>query len=83
LVDNRLLVVSEAQDLVVELSHEALIRAWKPLCDIVEGQREFFIWHRRLRVFMSAAASPDTDKDLLHDHTLSRRRGGSRNIPVD
>ena len=81
LVDNRLLVVSEAQDPVVELSHEALIRAWKPLCDIVAGEREFLIWHRRLQVFMSAGAAPDAGEDLLHGHTLSEAQAWLKKHP--
>ena len=50
---------------VVELAHEALIRAWPPLRSWLDHDREFLLWRQRLGILRDEAQRAPADPELL------------------
>ena len=74
LADARLLVTSyddATGDETAEVAHEALIRHWNRLRAWLDEDREFLLWHQRLRAALeSYAANPADDGTLLRGSLL-------------
>lgn len=79
LADAHLLVTgrNEATDEeVIDLVHEALIRAWSRLSKWIEDDRTFLIWRERLRALMSISAASKYEKStLLRGGLLTEAKG--------
>jgi WD40 repeat protein len=74
LADARLLVTSHDDatgDETAEVAHEALIRHWDRLRAWLDEDREFLLWHQRLRAALESYASdPGDDGTLLRGSLL-------------
>ncbi len=66
--DARLLVVGRDEasgEETVELAHEALIRSWPELREMLENDRRFLLWRQRLRFLLDEWARSNRDEALL------------------
>ena len=62
LVDARLITTGPG---TVEVAHEALIRSWRRLADWLDADREFRVWHDRLRAAMEQWTVNHQDEGAL------------------
>lgn len=63
------LVISEYDESigteVIEIAHETLIREWERLDSWINKDREFYLWHRRLRTFLANRENTGRDSNSM------------------
>ena len=68
LADSRLIVTGRddaSGEETLEVSHEALLHSWTRLQDWISGDREFLLWHQRLRLALEEWERTNKDSGAL------------------
>jgi energy-coupling factor transporter ATP-binding protein EcfA2 len=69
---------------IVDLVHEALIKAWDRLREWIHEDRELLAWREKMRTYVNVAAARDFEKStLLRGHLLQEAKGWFEKREVD